>query len=82
MHTDSNELGLWCLLAWSVFSWLFSFAYRLVVGEAQGGQALVLEGKLLKVLDDLGQFGEDEIQSPLLEDQVGVVGDCESCELW
>jgi hypothetical protein len=52
------------------------------VGEAQGGQVLVLEGKLLKVLDDLGQFGEDEIQSPLLEDQVGVVGDYESCELW
>ena len=45
------------------------------MGEAQGGHVLVLEGKLLKVLNDLGQLGEDEVQGTLLEDQVGVVGD-------
>lgn len=49
---------------------------RLVVGEAQGGHVLVLDGKLLQVLDDLGQLGEDEVQGTLLEDQVGVVRDC------
>jgi len=51
---------------------------RLVVSEAKGGSVLVLEGKLLKVLDDLGELGKDEIQGALLEDQVGVVGDCEA----
>jgi hypothetical protein len=45
------------------------------VGEAQGGHVLVLEGKLLEVLDNLGQLGEDEVQSTLLEDEVGIVGD-------
>lgn len=56
-----------------------SVTYRLVVREAQDGHVLVLDGKLLEVLDDLGQLGEDEIQSTLLEDQVGIVGDCSSC---
>jgi hypothetical protein len=46
------------------------------VGEAKGGHVLVLEGKFLEVLDDLGQLGEDEIQTTLEEDQVGVIGDC------
>jgi hypothetical protein len=47
------------------------------VGEAQGGHVLVLEGKLLEVLDDLGELGKNEIQGTLQEDQVGIVGDCE-----
>jgi hypothetical protein len=38
-----------------------SCAYRLVVGEAQGGHVLVLEGKLLEVLDDLGELREHEV---------------------
>jgi hypothetical protein len=54
-----------------------SCAYRLVVGEAQGGHVLVLEGKLLEVLDDLGELGKNKIQGTLQEDQVGIVGDCE-----
>lgn len=50
-------------------------SYGLVVSEAKGGHVLVLEGELLQVFDDLGQLGQDEVQSALLEDQVGVVGD-------
>lgn len=50
-------------------------SYRLVVGEAQGGHILVLERKLLEVLDNLGQLRKNEVQGTLLEDQVGVVGD-------
>jgi hypothetical protein len=46
------------------------------VREAEGRHVLVLEGKLLQVLDDLGQLGEEEIQRTLLEDQIGIVGDC------
>lgn len=46
------------------------------MGKAEDGHVLVLEGKLLQVLDDLGQLGEDQVQSTLLEDQVGIVGDC------
>jgi hypothetical protein len=49
--------------------------YRLIVGEAQRGKVLVLESKLLKVLDDLCKLWKDEIQSALLENQVGIVGD-------
>jgi hypothetical protein len=55
-------------------------AYGLVVGEAQGGHILILEGKFLKVLDDLRELGEDEIQSALLEDQVGIVGNWLACQ--
>jgi lipid-binding SYLF domain-containing protein len=55
-------------------------AYWLVVGKTQSGHILVLEGKLLKVLDDLGELGEDEVQSTLLEDQVGIVGNCLACQ--
>lgn len=75
-RTDGDELGLWRVLA-GVNEFESSCAYRLVVSEAQGGHVLVLQGKLLEVLDDLGQLGKDEIQSTLLEDQVGVVGDCQ-----
>jgi hypothetical protein len=48
--------------------------YSLVVSEAECGQILVLKGKLLEVLDDLGELGKNEVQGTLLEDQVGVVG--------
>ena len=54
----------------------------MVVGEAQGGHVLVLKGKLLEVLDDFGQLGEDEIQTTLQEDQVGIVGDYGVSALW
>lgn len=74
-RTDSNELGLHYTLARGVGLVMDFASYRLVVGEAQGRHVLVLEGKLLKVLDDLGQLGKNEIQGALLEDQVGVVGD-------
>lgn len=45
------------------------------MSEAKNGHVLVLESKRLEVLDDLGDLGEDEIQSALDEDQVGIVGD-------
>jgi hypothetical protein len=47
------------------------------VGEAQGRHVLVLERKGLEILHDLCEFGEDKIQGTLLEDQVGIVRDCE-----
>ena len=47
------------------------------MSEAQSRHVLVLDGKLLEVLDDLGQLGENEVQGTLLEDQVRIVGDCE-----
>ena len=47
------------------------------MSEAQSRHIFVLEGKLLEVLDNLGQLGENEVQGTLLEDQVGIVGDCE-----
>ncbi len=50
------------------------------MGEAQGGHVLVLDGKLLEVLDNLGQLGKNEIQGTLLEDQIGIVGDCNECQ--
>lgn len=52
------------------------YTNRLVMGEPQCGHVLVLEGKLLEVLNDLGQLGKNEVQSTLQEDQVGIVGDC------
>ena len=48
--------------------------HRLVMGETESGEVFVLEGKLLKVLNDLGELGKDEIECALLEDQVGVIG--------
>lgn len=44
--------------------------------KAQSRQILVLQRKQLEVLNNLGQLGEDEIQGLLLEDQVGVIGNC------
>ena len=81
IRTDSDELGLQRTLV-KYAAVKYDFTNRLVVGEAQGGHVLVLEGKLLEVLDDLGQLGEDEIQTTLQEDQVGIVGDCGVSELW
>lgn len=51
-------------------------AHSLVVSEAEGWEVLVLKGKGLKVLDDLGKLGEDEVKGSLLEDEIGIVGDC------
>lgn len=36
----------------------------------------MLNGKGLQVLDDLGKLGEDEVEGSLLEDEIGIVGDC------
>lgn len=36
----------------------------------------MLKGKGLKVLDDLGKLGEDEVECSPLEDEIGIVGDC------
>lgn len=46
------------------------------MSETEGGEVLVLKGKGLKVLDNLGKLGEDEVEGSLLEDEIGVVGDC------
>ena len=82
MRTNSDKLGLRYVLVEQIVGSSNILAYRLVVSEAQGGHVLVLEGKLLKVLDDLGQLGQNEVQSTLLEDQVGIVGDCNNISLW
>lgn len=83
MRTNSDKLGLRYVLVEQIVGSSNILAYRLIVGEAQGGHVLVLEGKILKVLDDLGQLGQNEVQGTLLEDQVGIVGDCNNnISLW
>ena len=46
------------------------------MSETQCGHIFVLQGKSLEILDNLCQLGKDEVKSPLLEDQVGIVGHC------
>lgn len=46
------------------------------MSETEGRQVLVLEGKHLQVLDNLGELGKNEVQSLLLEDEIGIVGHC------
>lgn len=45
----------------------------LVVGVGKGGHVLVLEGKLAKVVNDLGKAREEQLQSLLYEDELSVV---------
>ena len=48
------------------------------MSEAEGRKILMLKSKGLQVLDNLGELGKDEVKGALLEDKVGIVGDC-SC---
>lgn len=42
----------------------------------------MLKGKGLQVLNDLGKLGEDEVEGSLLEDEIGIVGDCRCQPRW
>lgn len=53
--------------------------YGLIMSETKDWHVLVLQSKCLKVLDNLGNLGQDKIQSTLDEDEVGIVGDCIYC---
>lgn len=48
---------------------------RLEVGEAEGREVLIFEGKLAEVVDDLCQLREEEFQALLHKDQLSIVGD-------
>jgi len=77
VHTDGDELGL------PTGGQHFydedgerATTHSLVVSETERGEVLMLNGKGLQVLDDLGKLGEDEVEGSLLEDEIGIVGDC------